>query len=93
MGIQIVAPDGVIGAPPAQLAPAPRSLSGLRIGVLDNNKPNAGVLLDRVALRLAERTGAIVGRREEKNAALPAEDQVLDRITKEVQVVLTGSAD
>jgi hypothetical protein len=91
--VQIVAPDGKVGAPPLGLAPAPRSLAGLAIGVLDNRKPNAGLLLDRVAERLAARTGATVGLRADKNAAIPCEDQVLDRMTKEVQVVLTGSAD
>lgn len=91
--VQIVAPDGRVGAPPVGLAAPKRSLAGLTIGVLDNNKPNAGLLLDRVASRLAERTGASVGFRAEKNAAIPCEDQVLDRMTREVQVVLTGSAD
>lgn len=91
--VELVRPDGEVVPPPAQIAQAPRTLAGLRIGVLDNRKPNAGLLLDRVAERLAARTGAVVGLRADKNAAVPCEDQVLDRMSREVQVVLTGSAD
>ncbi len=94
MTVQVYAPDGATGPDPATLAPSPPVLSGLRIGVLDNTKPNAGLLLGQMASRLAERTGAIVAHTETKNAALAAPDQVLGRLTKEmVQVVLTGTAD
>ena len=68
-------------------------LAGRRIGILDNTKPNAGVLLGRLADRLAERTGATVAHVETKNAALAAPDDVIARLEKEVDVVLTGSAD
>ena len=91
--MQIYAPDGGVGPQPAALAPAPELLAGRRIGILQNGKPNADVLLARLASRVAERTGAEVGPTESKNAALACEDQVLERLTKEVQVVLTGSAD
>ena len=68
-------------------------LQGLTIGILDNTKPNAGVLLAAAADELCRRTGARVVRTDTKNAALPAKDQVLDGMIREVQVVLTGSAD
>lgn len=93
MTIEILRPDGATGDPGAALAAPPAVLAGTTIGVLDNTKPNAGVLLDRMAAKLAERTGAVVTRRDTKNAAVAAEDQVLEGITKEVKVVLTGSAD
>lgn len=93
MTIEILRPDGETGEPLRVLAPAPEVLTGVPIGVLDNTKPNAGVLLDRLAARLADRTGATVGRRFSKNAAIAAEDQVLDGMREEVRVVLTGSAD
>lgn len=89
----IYAPDGPVGPPAVTLAPARSVLAGCRIGILDNTKPNAGVLLGRLAERVAERTGAEVALVETKNAALPCDDQVLERLTKEVEVVLTGSAD
>ena len=68
-------------------------LQGMRLGILDNTKPNAGVLLGRMADHLAKRGGCDLALVETKNAALAAPDQVLGRLTKEVELVLTGSAD
>jgi hypothetical protein len=95
--VQIYAPDGAIGRPAIDRAPSPSVLSGLRIGVLDNAKPNARLLMERLADRLAERTGATVTLVTDKgpghNAATPASDDVLARLAKEVDLVVTGSAD
>ncbi|MCH7789931.1 MAG: hypothetical protein IH940_10900 [Acidobacteria bacterium] len=93
MTTEILRPDGETGAAPVQLAAPLASLAGVTIGLLDNTKPNAGVLLDRLGATLAARTGARLGRRETKNAAVAASDQVLESMTEEVRVVLTGSAD
>jgi hypothetical protein len=68
-------------------------LAGKKIGLLDNRKPNADIVLEHVAERLAARTGTEVVRRDNKNAAIPCEDQVLEGIAKEVEIVLTGTAD
>ena len=86
-------PDGRITTPPAVRAPSPPVLSGRRIGILDNRKPNADVLLERLADRLVERTGATVVRTETKNAAIPCDDQVLGLLAEQVDVILTGTAD
>ena len=86
-------PDGDLATPPAQRAPALAVLAGRRIGILDNRKPNADVLLEQLAKRLAERTGATVVHTATKNAAIPCEDQVLDLLAEEVDVILTGTAD
>ena len=43
MPTTIYAPDGPVGRPRERLTPPPPSLGGLRIGVLDNRKPNAGL--------------------------------------------------
>lgn len=91
--VAVYAPDGAIGPEPVSLAPSPAVLAGARIGILDNTKPNADVLLSRMAARLAERTGASVTLVETKNAALPAPDDVMARLCEEVELVLTGSAD
>ena len=91
--MEIYAPEGTLGTPPVSLAPPHPVLAGKRIGILDNLKPNAGLLLGRMAERIAERTGAVVTVVETKNAAVAAPDQVLGRLTKEVELVLTGSAD
>ncbi len=91
--MQVYDPTGAVGPPASERAGSPAVLAGKRIGILDNTKPNAGLLLDRIAHRLAERTGAEVTVVEKKNAALAAPDQVLGRLIDEVDLVLTGSAD
>jgi hypothetical protein len=95
--VQIYAPDGAIGRPTTARAASPPVLAGLRIGVLDNAKPNALLLMERVAVRLGERTGATVGLVTDKgpghNAATPVRDDVLARLVEEVDLVITGSAD
>lgn len=91
--VKIHTPAGEVGPEPVSLAASPGVLAGKRIGVLDNTKPNADILLNRIANRLAERTGAEVTLVETKNAAMPAPDDVMARLEKEVELVLTGSAD
>jgi hypothetical protein len=95
--VEIYAPDGAIGRPSFALAPSPSVLTGLRIGVLDNGKPNARLLMQRVADQLAARTGATVAVVTDKgpahNAATPCSDEVFEMLTKEVDLVITGSAD
>lgn len=94
--MRIYAPDGAIGLPPSPLAPPPLALVGRRIGVLENGKPNARLLLTRAAQQLATRTGAVLATVTDKgaghNAATPCRDDVLEQLAA-VDVVLTGSAD
>ena len=90
--MNVLSPLGATAAIVKPLARRRPSLAGLRIGVLDNSKPNAGVLLHRVAELLAARTGAAGVRGWSKpSAARPAE--ILDDIARGADVVLTGSAD
>jgi hypothetical protein len=95
--VEIYAPDGAIGRPLYTTAASPATLSGLRIGVLDNAKPNAGTLMVRLAEQLAVRTGATLGLVTDKgpghNAATPCSDEVMERLAEEVDLVITGSAD
>jgi hypothetical protein len=91
--VRIHRPDGDVTQPPAQLAPGRRSLAGARIGVLDNAKPNAGLLMLSVAGQLAERAGTGTPLHRVKNAAKACPEDVLDHLRSEVDVVLTGSAD
>lgn len=74
------------------LAPRRRDLRGARIGILDNSKPNAGVLMRRVAELLAERTGAAsIATWQKPGASRPA--QMIEAVAAGADVVLTGSAD
>jgi hypothetical protein len=68
------------------------TLDGLRLGLLDNSKPNADVLLGRVAELLAAGARGLTIRRWVKpGAAHPA--AMVDEIATSVDAVLTGSAD
>jgi hypothetical protein len=91
--MKIYRPDGPISEPPHALSPGRRVLAGARIGVLDNLKPNAGLLMGRVASQLAARAGTGSAVVLTKNAAQPAPKEVIDRLQHEVDLVLTGSAD
>ena len=75
-----------------QLARRRRDLRGCRIGILDNSKPNADVLLGRVAELLVERAGAgTVKVWQKPGSSRPA--SFIDEVAAGADVVLTGSAD
>jgi hypothetical protein len=90
--VKVLSPLGTTPDTVRSLAKRRPSLNGLRIGVLDNSKPNADVLLDRVAEALAARVGGATLRRWTKpGSSRPAE--MIDEIAAAADVVLTGSAD
>lgn len=92
--MQILSPEGTVGTAPHAPAPSPAVLTGLRVAVLDNGKPNARLLLERLADKLAARAGASVSLVVGKGtAATPAEAEVLDALREGADLVLTGSAD
>lgn len=93
MPISMWRPDGAVVEVDHQLARPRRILTGARIGVLDNMKPNAGLLMTYVAERLAERAGGPPPVVLHKNAAQPAPDEVIGELVKEADLVITGSAD
>ena len=71
-----------------------KKLAGLRIGDLDNGKAGADHLLGRMGVELAKKTSGIyVGCFRKQTAATPCETELIDRLAKEVEVVLTGTAD
>ncbi len=84
----------------SKLAPSPGSLAGLRIGVLDNGKPNADFVLAYAAERLAAETGARSrsSPRRARSACRPTPPSrwpatSSSRLLEETDVVLTGVAD
>ncbi len=97
---QIYLPDSAPGLEMAALATSPGWLAGKRIAVLDNGKPNAGVVMTRAAETLAARAGAEVSLVTKKgpqglsaNAAVPMARDVLERLLAESDLVITGAAD
>ncbi len=92
--MEILDPAGASSTTSRQLAARPRALGGLVIGVLDNSKPNAAVLLETVAAALREQFGAARVRAWQKpGASTGAAPAVLDDIAGACRVALTASAD
>jgi hypothetical protein len=78
----------------ATLAPRPAELSGLRIGLLENTKHNAALLLDELAGHLEKEHGARAVLRRTKTAfALPMPDELREEFVAECDVVLVGVGD
>ncbi len=94
MTIRIIDPCGETGTV-GRTASAPfPTLAGKRIGVLDNGKTNAWLLLNEMARLLAERTGATLGTAiAKRTAAEPCEQPTLEAVLAGADLVLTGSAD
>jgi len=73
--------------------PLPGTLAGKRLGFLDNTKANFELLLRRMEALLRAETGLgdVVYERK-SNSSTPAPPEVLRRL-REVDLVVTGSAD
>ena len=97
MATLIHRPDGPLADGAVQLSSTAPVLSGGRIGVRCNGKPNARLLLTRAAEGLAERIGGrlatVAGKGAGANAATACTSQALETLSMEVELVLTGSAD
>ena len=92
--MDVLEPAGSTAIDAKALARRPAALSGAVVGVLDNSKPNARVLLERVAAGLRERFGAREVRIWRKpTSSSGATRAVLDEIAATCTVALTASAD
>lgn len=92
----ILDPTGGASAVAAPFAPAARKreLAGARIGLLENTKQNAALLLDEVGKLLMAEHGATVTLVRTKQAfALPAPDELVAEYVRECDVVVTGVGD
>jgi hypothetical protein len=90
--VNVLSPVRFAPAPLRTLAPRRPTLRGCRVGILDNSKPNADVLLGRIADLLVTKHGAGSIARWHKPGASRAAT-VHDEIAAAVDVLLTGSAD
>ena len=69
-------------------------LEGKVIGFLDNAKPNFSHLVDAIAELLSTRHGvARVIKHRKRAASIPAETSVLDALSADCDLVITGSGD
>ena len=82
------------GALDSTLSPRPVSLRGLTIGLLDNTKPNATMLLNEIARELQDHHGAGEARLYTKDYfGTPASEELLGQIADECDVVITAVGD
>lgn len=94
MKTRIVHPAGRRERALRTLAPMVTAASAPQIGILENRKANARLLLVEMGRRLAERIGAPAPRVFDKeNASAACHPDRLRAIAGEVDLVLTGSAD
>jgi len=91
--IRVLSP--VVNSKVSQSAPLPlpATLAGRRLGFLDNTKANFELLLRGMEALLRERAGlADVVYERKANSSTPAPPEVLARL-RDVDLVVTGSAD
>jgi len=84
--IEVLVPVARASVLEKPLAERPSSLAGLRIGLLDNRKPNAALLLESVVAELGVDSSDLEW--GHKTAAQPAPSEVMGRLEKCDAVVL-----
>ena len=76
------------------LAQRHAELRGKRLGILDNTKSNADVLMLRLAELLCQQCGAVaIVHRRKAHAATGATEELLDDLAGQCDAVLLGSGD
>jgi hypothetical protein len=92
--IEVIEPAGEVQKLAAVKLNPVGSLSGRRLAILDNRKPNFNLLATTVAETLKTEHGlASIEHFSKENAAVGAGAELLNRIAQSADVVLTGSAD
>jgi hypothetical protein len=92
--MQLYSPLSTTPKRKAVRAPALGSLSGLRIGILENGKLNAEEMLNEVAQLFVQRNGCVIKTLASKsNASAPAPGNTLVKVAQEVDFLLTGLGD
>jgi hypothetical protein len=76
------------------LAPRPADLGGVKIGLLENGKQNARLLLEEVATVLRDRYGAGEATLRRKEIfSQPAPAELVEELSDEAEVVVIGVGD
>ena len=74
--------------------PTIAALAGAVVGFIDNAKPNFGLLADDLGELLKAKYGvARVVKRRKPSASVPAKPEVIEALSSECDVVITGSGD
>ena len=92
----VLSPEGKAQTSAAKIASVPRftSLQGKTVGILDNSKPNADALAERLAELLKERYGiANVISRRKLTAQQGAPKNYIEELSAQADLVLAGLGD
>ena len=94
MAIQIYDPTTEVSARRMAFAPRPKSLEGLRIGLVDNTKHNSDQLLLRIAGVLERDHGAKAHLiRKKKSAGAAPHAEIIEEYKANVDVIVAGVGD
>lgn len=90
-GLGFVDPTAGSGRPPIALAPRSADLAGKVVGLLDNTKEQADIILQTLGEALRERYGVagVIVRRKE-HYSKPATDALIDDMANEVDVAIAA---
>ena len=90
-GLGFIDPSAGGGKETILLAPRPTDLSGKVVGLLDNTKEQAGIILQTVGEALCERYGVetLIGRRKE-HYSKPAAAETIEEMAGQVDVAIAG---
>ena len=90
-GLGFVDPTAGGGIKKIALAPRPSDLSGKVVGLIDNTKEQADIILRTIGEALCERYGVerVIIRRKE-HYSKPATGEMIDEMAKEVDVAIAG---
>lgn len=92
--VEVVDPTGVIRTRRLETKPLPADMGGLVVGILDNAKPQSGVVFSWIANHLTTEHGAaraVVSRKATES--LPADHHDLDVLAQEVHLAVGGLAE
>ena len=90
-GITVLSPVGINRVESRPVAGRIASLQGVRLGLLNNNKPNASLLLERVAELLAQHGLGGTAPKQKPHSSVGADR--LDDYAKEVQAAIVAVGD
>jgi hypothetical protein len=94
MTVQILDPTTVVSGRRINYAPRPKSLNGLRVGLIDNTKHNSDQLLMRIASILEKEHGTkshVIRRKKSSGSAPHAE--IIEDYKGNVDVIVAGVGD
>ena len=75
-------------------APRPKSLAGLRVGLVDNSKHNSDQLLKRIAALLESEHGVKTHvMRRKRSAGIPPSPEIVEEFKAACDVVVAGVGD